>query len=93
MFNWDLFNWGWQQLQQQLAPQRILGGREDIRGPYCIAVTATAPYTVKRICLTIEHIVPAARLLDLDVYTAYGQRIGRVEIGAPFLSVVSAARQ
>lgn len=78
-----LFDWGQRQLQQQLVPQRIVGGREDILGPYCIAVTVIAPYTVKRICLAIEQAVPAARLLDLDVYTAYGQRISRTDIGAP----------
>lgn len=77
-----LFAWGWRQLHQRLggACQDLAGG-EDALGPYRIAAVAVDPCRVKAVGLAIETAIPAARLLDVDVYAADGSRIGRADIG------------
>ena len=79
-----LFAWGWRQLHQRLggACQDLAGG-EDALGPYRIVAVAADPRWVKAVGLAIETALPAARLLDVDVYAADGSRIGRAEIGQP----------
>lgn len=78
-----LFTWGLQQLHKGLGDCRELAGGEDLLGPYRILATTFDPRRVKAICLAIEAEVPAARLLDLDVYAADGLRIGRDLVGEP----------
>lgn len=79
-----LFAWGVQELCQRIeGDYRIMAEGEDALGPYCIIAAAVDPYPLKATALDIETALPAACLLDLDVYSADGMRIGRAELGAP----------
>ena len=78
-----LFAWGLRELHERLGACQILAAGEDALGPYCIAAAAADPDQVKAVALTIEAAMPAARLLDFDVYAANGLRIGRADIGQP----------
>lgn len=53
----------------------------DVLGPYSICTSDIDEFDVKRRCVAIEEMTPAARLLDLDVYTKSGQQLGRREMG------------
>lgn len=78
-----LFAWGLRELRERLGACQILADGDDALGPYGIAATAADPDQVKVVALTIEAAMPAARLLDFDVYAANGSRIGRADIGQP----------
>ena len=78
-----LFAWGLQELQQRLGNCRIMAEGDDVLGPYCIIAAAGDIHALKTTALDIETALPAACLLDLDVYSADGMRIGRAELGAP----------
>lgn len=78
-----LFAWGLRQLRERLGACQILADGEDTLGPYQIVATAADPWRVKAVGLAIETAIPAARLLDVDVYAANGSRIGRADIGQP----------
>ena len=55
----------------------------DALGPYAILWTAGPADAVKRACIAIEDSRSAARLLDLDVYAADGNRLGRTGFSVP----------
>lgn len=78
-----LFAWGVGQLREWLDGCRTLADGEDVLGPYALIAAAVDPYRLKAASLAIEAAIPAARLLDLDVYATTGARIGRAEQGEP----------
>lgn len=78
-----LFRWGLDALAAPHHRLRILAQGWDVLGLYAVAALAEPAALVKRHCMTIEGSWPAARLLDLDVYTADGRRLGRVDTGQP----------
>jgi holo-ACP synthase CitX len=55
----------------------------DLLGPYILFSTIRDLEETKRISIEIEEAHPAARLLDLDVYSGTIQRLGRGDIGFP----------
>lgn len=75
-----LFAWGLAELHRRLGDGVDLAGGEDLLGPYRVVASALDARWVKTHCLAIEAASPAARLLDLDVYTE-GVRLGRADIG------------
>ncbi len=76
----ELFAWGQEQLAQSLAVSLALM-EEDSLGPWALYTTAAAPLEVKSICCAIEQAIPAARLLDLDVYAIDGTAHDRASHG------------
>lgn len=53
----------------------------DALGPYAIVALKTDPQTAKKRCIALETGHPAARLIDLDVYSAMGVQIDRASLG------------
>ena len=53
----------------------------DALGPYAIIALKTDPPAAKRHCIALETGHPAARLIDLDVYSAAGAQIDRASLG------------
>ena len=53
----------------------------DALGPYAIIALMTDPQTAKQRCIGLETAQPAARLIDLDVYSAAGVQIDRASLG------------
>lgn len=53
----------------------------DALGPYTIIALETDPQAAKTHCIALEASHPAARLIDLDVYSAAGVQIDRASLG------------
>ena len=53
----------------------------DVLGPYAIVALKIDPQTAKKRCIALETGHPAARLIDLDVYSAAGVQIDRASLG------------
>lgn len=53
----------------------------DALGPYAIIALDIDPPEAKRRCIALETGQPAARLIDLDVYSAAGVQIDRASLG------------
>lgn len=62
---------------------QLLERGDDALGPYALFTLALPADEAKRLCLAIEDGDPAARLVDLDIYTADGVQLGRAELGLP----------
>jgi len=91
-----LFRWAQAELGRILPALRIVRSGRDSLGPYAV-IGAQRPVSelaapsrrrlfayaseAKRLCVRIESARPAARLVDLDVYNAQGDRIGRDSLG------------
>jgi triphosphoribosyl-dephospho-CoA synthase len=60
-----------------------LAGRQDLLGAYRLATVRAPAETAKRAAMALEQRLPAGRLLDLDVYRADGDQVGRAQLGAP----------
>lgn len=56
-------------------------GCDDVLGPCAVFTTSKSSEVSKRICIDIEESMPAARLMDLDVYTPSGHQISRAQLG------------
>lgn len=61
----------------------VLQRSDDVLGPYALLDLPLPADEAKRLCLTIEDGEPAARLVDLDIYTADGEQLGRAQLGLP----------
>jgi holo-ACP synthase CitX len=55
----------------------------DALGHFALRVLDADPLAVKRLCIGLEESHPAARLLDLDVYSSDAVQIGRASLGLP----------
>lgn len=55
----------------------------DALGPYAIMGLDIEPLAVKRRCIALEASHPAARLIDLDVYSAAGIQVDRACLDLP----------
>jgi holo-ACP synthase len=66
----------------QTFPGLLIGeSSSDALGPYAIIALQTDPLAAKRCCIALEAGSPAARLIDLDVYSGQGVQIGRASLG------------
>lgn len=78
-----LFHWALTRLRARLRGLQLVCESSDPLGPYAMLTLKRPARAVKRACIAIEDTVPAARLLDLDVYAPGHRRLGRVEAGWP----------
>ena len=69
------------QLAQTFPGLSMLERSSDALGPYAIIALAIDPSEVKKACIALETGHPAARLVDLDVYSATGVQIDRASLG------------
>lgn len=53
----------------------------DALGPYAIIALKIDPRFAKQRCIALETALPAARLIDLDVYSPAGVQIDRASLG------------
>ena len=77
-----LFRWAMTRAQEKI---RVCEWQtpviNDDLGWFAIFASSDSSQCVKKACVEIEESVPAARLLDLDVYQANGEQLGRQELG------------
>ncbi len=68
-------------LVQDFPGSSVLEKSLDALGPYAIIALKIDPREAKRRCIALETGHPAARLIDLDVYSAAGAQIDRASLG------------
>lgn len=78
-----LFRWALQRLRVLRAPGAPHREHRDALGPFALMAVDRDAMQVKTHCIALEEGPPAARLLDLDVYTGEGTRIGRRDLDLP----------
>lgn len=78
----ELFEWGVQRTVAALDA-RAVHRSDDRLGPLAILSSGADPTSAKSTAVLLENAVPAARLLDIDVYDSGGNQIGRRELGLP----------
>lgn len=87
-----LFAW----MQGRLAisfPDFSLQARDCNRlGDYLIAALTTDSITAKRACIGLEESHPAARLIDLDIYSGTGVQVDRASLDLPGRACLHCAR-
>ena len=68
------------QLVQASPGSSLLEKSSDALGPYAIIALPIDPREAKMRCIALEASHPAARLIDLDVYSASGVQIDRASL-------------
>jgi holo-ACP synthase len=68
----ELFAWAVTSLRMALPRARGVEATADALGPHELWCTPDDARAVKRCCVAIEAAMPAARLVDLDVYSTEG---------------------
>jgi holo-ACP synthase len=76
-----LFLWALAELREQFPDQKSLESGADALGDYAIIGVNQAPSVVKQHCMLLEAAHPAARLIDLDVYSENGKQVDRKSLG------------
>lgn len=79
----QLFAWGEGQLGIVIANLRVLERQKDILGPWALYATNLNPLTAKEMGCMIEEQLPAARLLDIDIYDPSGAPCRRELVHRP----------
>ena len=69
------------QLMQTFPGSSLREESFDALGPYAVIALKIDPREVKKRCIALEAQHPAARLIDLDVYSAAGVQIDRASLG------------
>ena len=78
-----IFSWMLDELTR-VIPGLLLPVEDcDALGPYAIAWLPINPLAAKKHCIGLEEKQPAARLLDLDVYSGSGRQIDRAWLDLP----------
>ncbi len=78
-----LYAWGVDQLRKALPAARRVYLTKDALGPFDLWTTPGDASIVKRRCIAVEGSSPAARLLDLDVFSPEGIAIDRHALQLP----------
>lgn len=78
-----LFLWAEGELFRQIPTAIVETRTIDALGPFAILTVDAEPYDLKRTCVALETVSAAARLVDLDVYSAAGVQVDRGKIGGP----------
>ena len=78
-----LVRWSLRQLHAQLTASELLCQGEDLLGPWALLSTALPAPAAKQAAIEVETQQSAARLLDIDVFSAQGEAISRRELGLP----------
>ncbi len=76
-----LLRWALPKLQPVLPQAQLLAQGTDLLGPWAFLSTAAAAESAKQHAVNVEEAQPAARLLDIDVFSAQGKVVGRKELG------------
>ncbi|WP_305041270.1 citrate lyase holo-[acyl-carrier protein] synthase [Geoalkalibacter sp.] len=76
-----LFSWGRARLQGEIPGFTLLAAWDDALGPWLVLDGSEDPVSAKRAGVAVENLHPAARLLDVDVYLAAGEPLGRASLG------------
>jgi holo-ACP synthase CitX len=79
----ELFVWALGELKRALPAARTLYVTRDALGPFALWSTPGDAAIVKRRCMAVEASRPAARLLDIDVYSPEGMPIDRQTLQLP----------
>jgi holo-ACP synthase CitX len=91
-----LFAWAAERVAETWRDARALHEGIDALGPFALWELAEPPREAKVRCVAIEGARPAARLLDLDVYSPEGECLDRAALGLPprrCLRCAAAARE
>jgi len=75
-----LFRWGKRQLEKILSAETCFDCRDNA-GWFAVLSCSEPPESVKKRTIEIETSVPAARLLDIDVYNREHRQISRTTLG------------
>ena len=76
----SLFAWGAREIARAFPGAERLDTRVDALGPFALWSTPTWPDAAKARCVALEASRPAARLLDLDVYSPEGAPVDRASL-------------
>ncbi|MEI7611826.1 MAG: citrate lyase holo-[acyl-carrier protein] synthase [Betaproteobacteria bacterium] len=76
-----LFLWALAEVGQHFHELTRLESGSDALGDYAIVGVNQEPAAVKQQCMMLEAAQPAARLIDLDVYSANGKQVDRKSLG------------
>jgi holo-ACP synthase CitX len=75
-----LFAWAAREIGRAFPGAEQLDLRVDTLGPFALWSTETWPDAAKARCVSLEASRPAARLLDLDVYSPEGAPVDRASL-------------
>jgi holo-ACP synthase CitX len=78
-----LFAWALAEVTSALGDASALHSSADVLGPFAVLATRAAALDAKARCVSIETARPAARLLDLDVYSPDGAPLDRARLHLP----------
>jgi holo-ACP synthase CitX len=79
----ELFDWALQALENFPGAVELGELGCDALGHYAILNLPWPASRIKLACVALEEQFPVTRLLDLDVYDASGNQLGRTELGLP----------
>jgi len=79
----SLFEWAVAEATQGLPGARRVHVTTDFLGPFELWCTSEDAAAVKRRCVAVEAATPAARLVDLDVYSPEGTPVDRASLDLP----------
>lgn len=78
-----LFEWAVAGLGHAAPRARRVHEVRDALGPFVLWCTPDPALAVKRGCIALEAATPAARLVDLDVYSPEGTPVDRASLDLP----------
>jgi holo-ACP synthase len=78
-----LFAWAVREVEGALPGARLLHASTDGLGPFSVLEAPGRVVEVKARCVRIEAARPAARLVDLDVYSPQGAPVDRASLRLP----------
>jgi holo-ACP synthase len=78
-----LFAWAVAQATFALDGAQVVHATRDALGPFALLRTRAASADTKARCVAIEAARPAARLVDLDVYSPDGASLDRAHLSLP----------
>jgi holo-ACP synthase CitX len=78
-----LMAWAVAALAREVPGARRLGATWDALGPFELWTAGGDAAEVKRRCVAVEGAAPAARLVDLDVYSPEGTPVDRASLDLP----------
>jgi holo-ACP synthase len=78
-----LFSWALRSILAEFPDAENPVQSYDQLGPHAVISLKREAVEVKRRCIFLETANPFARLVDLDVYCAYGRHVDRAALGVP----------
>jgi holo-ACP synthase len=78
-----LLEWAVREATRGLPGARRVYATTDFLGPFDVWCTKEDAAAVKRRCVAVEGATPAARLVDLDVYSPEGTPVDRASLDLP----------